>query len=322
MKTLLLFFAFIGIVAAQQSEDPEFDALYTTLTLNEKIDRLSDYVDRSDIEQRNKYMKLLSYHLAGNYSVKWQGNPDGLIDLRNQMEKIRPLVRKLAASENFDERSNAVDFMRYLKIDQEVEKMTYAILDKDATKDGRRNAWDAIDLLFAYGLETPELRQRLVTGLIDPVTRDKYPYTDGAELYLGKWRLSEAADNLFLKTLDYYKKNGHVRCAALTSLKDLGYSARSVLPQIKTLLEERQKDPKADFREIELIQYTIITMEKNPSLSGPKHSHSNDSSASTDDAIDQDKDQGFSKFKMAALFCILFVVLAALAWWFYHNHRR
>lgn len=318
MKTLLLFFAFIGIVAAQQSEDPEFDALYTTLTLNEKIDRLSDYVDSSDIKQRNKYKKLLSYHLAGNYSVKWQGNPDGLIDLRNQMEKIRPLVRKLAVSENFDERSSAVGFMRYLKIDQEVEKMTYAILEKDTTRDGRRNAWDAIDLLFAYGLETPELRQRLVTGLIDPVTRDMYPYTDGAELYLGKWRLSEAADNLYLKTMDYYKKNSHVRCAALASLKELGYSARSVLPQIKTLLEERRKDPKADFREIELIQYTIITMEKNPSVSDPKHSHSNDSSATTDDAIDQ----GVSKFKMAGLLSILFFILAASAWWFYHNQHR
>lgn len=317
MKILLIFCAFIGVVLAQQSEDTEFDTLYTTLSLNEKIERLSELTESADIKTRNKYMKVLSYYLAGNYSVKWQGNAHGLTDLRNQMEKLRPLVRKLASSENLDERTNALGFMRYLTIDQEVEKMAYDILEKDTTQDGQRNCWDAIDLLFAYDLETPELRQRLVTGLVDPSVKKKYPYTNGAELYMGKWRLTEAADNLLLNTLEYYKKNGHVRCASLTALKELGYSARTVLPQIQNLLEERSKDPKADFREIELLKYTIITMERNPGANGNEYGNSRDSSPSTIPAH-----KSVPKFRTRAIVAILIIVLVGSAWSYYRYKSK
>jgi hypothetical protein len=315
MKILITALVLIMTVAAQQSDDKEFDELYLNLSLDEKINLVQTHANDLDKSRRNKVMKVLGYHLASNYSTQWQNGPDSLEAIRDKMEKLRPLVANLATSDDYNERTDALQLLRYLHVDNETKKIAFNILEIDNQDQGQRNCYDALEIIFSYNFDTPELRQRLVQGLVDSEIRKKYHYTKGVELYAGKWRLTEATDNLLSNVLEYYKVNGHVRCPALTSLKELGHYARSALPQLKKLLDERRQDPRADFREIELLEHTIFLIEKPPA----EHVQNNNTNSSSD--TNSVKSSYFSSFYSSnrKTIILLFGVIFILCLWCFRN---
>lgn len=251
--TLLLVFS-----ASVFADDPEFQEM-RGWPLEEKIEHVQSFAPDDRSPEWRTAMKALYYGFA-EYSVKWQGNVNGLQELREQVEPLRSRLLDLGYSKHEPDRFYAIAVGKYLKIDHEVEKMFFNVLDESVGNSGQSQN-EALDVIFGYGLETPELRQELVAGLSDAVTAQetsRFPRVAAGRS--GRWGLHEASEHLIEMVERNYQTKGNVQHGALKSLKELGPAALSVLPRLEALLEERKKDGNADFRELEALEYAIFNI--------------------------------------------------------------
>lgn len=205
--------------------------------------------------------EMLYAELAQSYSEKWKENPDGLMGLREQMEELRPYILDLGKSQNPPDRSYAVKFGKYLKVDEELESMLYAVLDRKLAED-ESGVRETLDVIFGYGMDSRRLRDELVQGLaLDEKVSSESRFGKEAELAAGEWGLSEAAENLMRLVEEQYERTGDINRTAVKSLQKLGGDAAEVLQHLKIVLEQALSDEDADFREIESLKYAISAIE-------------------------------------------------------------
>ena len=230
--------------------------------LRQKIEVLSNGVFPESNINEALVREMLYSQLSREYGVRWAENSSEMNSLRENMEDLRPYIIELSESENSSDKSYAITLGRYLEIDEETTSMFYEVLDSKLAgdEDGIR---EVLDVIFAHGVDTPELRNELVQGLAEIEDSDSESrFTSEAEFRAGRWGLVEAADALILLVEDRYQKTGKVNRTALKSLKELGASAVDVLPRLEKLLEMRLADGDADFREIEALEYAIFSVSK------------------------------------------------------------
>ena len=267
----VLFFILAMMAGTLLADDPEFQKM-REWSLQEKMDYVGSFTvdERGQSKQWEKGMKALRYHLTERYSMQWAGNADSLKNIRNQVEEIRPLLMELGYSEVESDRFYAVEIGKYLNINQEVENMLYQVLDKSVESSGQ-SQMSSLDAIFGYGLEKEELKKDLVDGLsTNPEIARKSRFGPVAMGRAGKWALDEAVENLILLLEQKYEQQGNTMHGALKSLKELGPSAKEVLPRLGALYEQRKKDGDADFREIETLEFAIARISKSESADGSR----------------------------------------------------
>lgn len=253
-RITLLTLLFVSLL---QADAPSFQQM-ERWSLDQKIDRVAsleaDYSEGSDWSEA---LKLLHRHLAQNYTGdNWRQSVEN-DEIRTKIEAIRPEIMDLVYSEVPGERFYGAQFLRYLEVDTEVEESLYLLLEDT---DNQKTALDAI---FDYDLDTTDLRNELVQGLSqnqEEASQSRFGMK--AELWAGRWGLTEAADDLMLLVEENYQKKGKINRTALKSIKELGESAFSLLPRLQSLLERRLSDGDADFREIEALRYAISSVSR------------------------------------------------------------
>jgi hypothetical protein len=231
-------------------------------SLEQKIEVLgSDNLSGKGVSE-NLVREMLHAELLRENGLTWSDDQADLSSLRDQMEVLRPYIIELSESESSLDKSYAVKLGRYLNVDESIESMFYDVLDSQVESE-EGGVREVLDVIFAYKLDTPELRNELVQGLaLDHNSDNPSRFTSEAELNAGRWGLFEAADALILLVEDHYQLEGKVNRTALKSLKELGPSAVDVLPRLEKLLEMRRADGDADFREIEALEYAIFSVSK------------------------------------------------------------
>ncbi len=259
-RFILLLLCTLQMVCA---DGPDFRRM-EKWSLDKKLARINSEGFRSGDIDRKQAFKLVYHHMAQRHSVQWQGNANGLRDVRKKMERIRPAILEAAYSGDTHERTYAVDLGKYLLIDGGVEKMFYHVLEKELVGGGQGKL-RSLDAIFGYGLDTPELRKELVSGLSpDKEVAEKSRLGSIAMGRSGRWGLHEATENLISLLEENYQRTGNVKHGALKSLKELGPAAIEVLPRIKALHEQRKKDGDADFREVESLEFAIRSISGKP----------------------------------------------------------
>lgn len=271
MKALFLIFTLL--IRTALAEDLEFQRM-REWSLEEKI----AYVQRFQKDDRSaewrRGMKALSFHLAGNYSMNWQGDPKGLPGLRHQLEELRPLILDLAYSESEVDRRLAVSIGKYLTVDDGVESMLFHVLEEGVKSSGQSKDL-ALEAIFGYDLETTDLKDELLKELsLDQAIAKSARYQGGTYLYAGRWGLEEASPLLMSLVEKHYDENKNAKHGSLQALKEMGPSAKEVLPRLEALYEQRKKDGDADFREIEAFEFAIASISK-PVLAGGKERTTN-----------------------------------------------
>lgn len=205
--------------------------------------------------------KALRAELLREYSQTLQVSSDRIDSIRNEMERIRPYILELSDSDQPDDLAYAIVFGRYLHIDQPVASMFYEVLDKSAQSD-KSNVTTALDAIFAYDLQAEDLKAALIEGLsVDNSIAINARYSRAAELWAGSWGFQEALNPLMDLVEAQYDSNGTINRSALKSIKEFGPNAESVYPRLKSFLERVKRDGKGDFREIESIEFALISID-------------------------------------------------------------
>ena len=267
MRTV--FYILLVMTGTLLAEDPEFQKM-RAWSLQEKMDYIRSFKseERAQSKQWRKGMKALQYHFSERYSTQWAGNPNGLSELRKQVEKMRPYLMELGYSETEFHRSYAVEIGKYLNIDTEVKDMLYHVLERSIEQSGQSKL-RSLNVIFGYDLGTEELKQELIDGLsTNPEIAKKSLFGPAAMGKAGKWGLDGAVENLMLLLEQKYQQQGNAMHGALKSLKELGPSAKEILPRLEALYEQRKKDGDADFREIEAFEFAIARISKPDSADG------------------------------------------------------
>ena len=230
--------------------------------LSRKIEVLNNGVFPKPEIDEVLVQKMLHAQLSREYGIRWAEDSPEMKPLRGQMEALRPYIIQLSKSGRSADKSYAVTFGRYLQIDESTESMFYEVLDSKLA-DNESGVREVLDVIFAYDLDTPELRDELVQGLhLANGSENQSRFTSEAEFGAGRWNLFEAVNPLMDLVEDHYKLKGKANRTALKSLKELGASAVDVLPRLEKLLEMRLADGDADFREIEALEYAILSVSK------------------------------------------------------------
>lgn len=226
--------------------------------LDRKIQTLIDDGPYADGVDELLVRKMLRAELSRKYSVKWQGNANGLDVLRAKMERLSPYIRDLAQTDNPGDIFYAIEFRKYTKIGESSSGFFYEVLNKSA--DEPSNVSAVLDVIFGYNFDTPELRSEIIRGLsTDPETSSSARYGDIGILRAGKWGLEGASSNLMDLLELHYSQTGNVRHGSLTSIKELGESASSVHERLKQLYDKVKEDGSASFREIEALEHALST---------------------------------------------------------------
>lgn len=229
--------------------------------LNQKIEVLRSGPPFPDGVDEALVREMLYAELAKRYSNAWKENPRGLLGLREQMENLRTYIMDLSDSPRSSDKSYAVKFGKYLKVDEEVDSMLYKVLDQKLAKN-ESGVREVLDVIFGYKLDSQNLRDELVQGLsLEESVSSKSRFGKEAELDAGEWGLSEAVESLMRLVEDRYERTGKINRTAVKSLQELGGDAANVLSRLRALLDQALVDKDAGFREIEALRHALSAIE-------------------------------------------------------------
>ena len=225
-------------------------------SFSEKIAQIDSIEFDKEDTDRLLALKVLHRHLSQYYSRPWELNNSELNDVNNQMEPIREKILTLSKSDNENERFFSANFLGYLNIDEQAENSLFYLINIDSNN---QNARIALDSIFGYNLDTPELRNKLAEELAIKDRKDlaNTEFWGVARVHAGTWKLSEAVPYLIDSLKRKYEEDGVIDRTAAKQLKELGSLAEDALPILNELFEKRKADGNADFREIEALEYAI-----------------------------------------------------------------
>ncbi len=202
-------------------------------------------------------LKALHHALAGGRPNAWRMPPEMLRSTQEAVEPLRDLAKELAESQSSGARYYGAVLNSYLK----QTAGTRSLLLMLAHDDRSDTAGTAMDALFGFKIETPELRRELVAAMQENNgPREHSTLYSLAVTNVGRWGVVEALPVLLRRLESFSDGTIEVDRNVVRQIKELGTSAASALPLLRLLAEKRRSAGDADFREIEDLDHAVLVV--------------------------------------------------------------